>query len=243
MSFNIPRKRPLIFRGFKRLVKLFKKKPTIINFNEKIEDKAIFVSNHSAASGPFTLSLFFPKLFVPWGIHNMCGSYKDRWRYLYYVFYQQKLGYGKVRSFIIATGFALISKILYNWMRVVPTYTDMRLTKTMKISMETINNNEPILIFPENSDDGYYDVLKKYNSGFVYLSMLYHKKNNHDLPIYPVYFSSKHKTLLIDKPRYIQDFIKEGLSRDEIAEWFKNHTNELYLLIKENHQKNIKKTN
>ncbi len=76
-------------------------------------------------------------------------------------FYQQKLGYGKVKSFIIATGFALISKILYNWMRVVPTYTDMRLTKTMKISMEAINNNEPILIFPENSDTGYYDVLKK----------------------------------------------------------------------------------
>ncbi len=46
-------------------------------------------------------------------------------------------------------------------MRVVPTYTDMRLTKTMKISMEAINNNEPILIFPENSDTGYYDVLKK----------------------------------------------------------------------------------
>lgn len=234
------RRRPLLFRGFKKFIKIFKRKPKIINLNETIDDKAIFISNHSAANGPFTLSLFFPKVFVPWGIHHMCGNYKERWNYLYYVFYQQKLGYGKIKSFIIATVFATFSKILYNWMKVIPTYTDLRLMKTMKISVDALNNNEPVLIFPENSNDGYFDVLTEYNAGFVALSTFYHKRYNHDLPIYPVYFSSKHRMLIIDKPQYIQDFIRKGLSREEIAEWFKNRTNELYYMIKERYNRRKK---
>lgn len=235
------RKRPLIFRGFKKLIKLFKKRPEIINLNDKLEDKAIYISNHSAANGPFTLSLFFPKVFVPWGIHYMCGNYKERWKYLYYVFYQQKLGYGKVKSFIVATIFATFSKVLYNRMKVIPTYTDLRLMKTLKISADTLNSNEAVLIFPENSDNGYFDVLSEFNAGFVALSMFYHKKYNYDLPVYPIYFSSKYKMLLIDKPQYIQEFVKKGYTREEIAEWFKKRTNELYMIIKEIYYKRKKR--
>ena len=108
-----PRKPRRSYRILSAILRIFKKKPMIINLNDTIEDQAIFVSNHSAASGPLTLSLYMPKLFVPWGIHDMCEGYMTRWRYLYHVFYQQKLGFTKVRSFLIATGFALISKILY----------------------------------------------------------------------------------------------------------------------------------
>lgn len=126
-------------------------------------------------------------------------------------------------------------------MKVIPTYTDLRLMKTLKISADTLNSNEAVLIFPENSDNGYFDVLSEFNAGFVALSMFYHKKYNYDLPVYPIYFSSKYKMLLIDKPQYIQEFVKKGYTREEIAEWFKKRTNELYMIIKEIYYKRKKR--
>ena len=103
------RKRPLIFRGFKKLIKLFKKRPEIINLNDKLEDKAIYISNHSAANGPFTLSLFFPKVFVPWEF-IICVEIIKNAGNIYIMFLSTKLGYGKVKSFIVATIFATFSK-------------------------------------------------------------------------------------------------------------------------------------
>ena len=46
--------------------------------------------------------------------------------------------------------------------------------------------------------------------------------------------------LLIDKPQYIQEFVKKGYTREEIAEWFKNEQNELYMIIKEIYYKRKK---
>lgn len=215
------------YRILSAILRVFKKQPTIINLNDGLEDQAIFVSNHSAASGPLTLSLYMPKLFIPWGIHDMCEGYLARWKYLYHVFYQQKLGYSKVRSFFIATGFALISKILYRAMQVIPTYTDMRLMETIRLSTQAIDSNIPILVFPEDSSNGYHEVLTYYNSGFVYFAMQYHRKNDLDLPIYSVYYSKKDKAMIIDRPIYVQPLLAEGKNKEEIAELFRLRTNEL----------------
>ncbi len=215
------------YRILSAILRIFKKKPTIINLNETIKDQAIFVSNHSAASGPLTLSLYLPKLFVPWGIHDMCEGYATRWRYLYHVFYQQKLGFTKVRSFFIATGFALISKILYRAMQVIPTYVDMRLMETIRLSSEVIDSQTPILVFPEDSSDGYHEILRFYNPGFVYFSMQYHRKNEVDLPIYSVYYSKKDKAMIIDRPMYVQPLLAQGRTKEEIAELFKERANSL----------------
>ena len=80
-------------------------------------------------------------------------------------------------------------------MKVIPTYTDLRLMKTLKISADTLNSNEAVLIFPENSDNGYFDVLSEFNAGFVALSMFYHKSIIM-IYLYINYFSSKYKNVI-----------------------------------------------
>lgn len=85
-----PKKRGKFFTFFKGFLRIFTRKPKIINLNDKIEDRAIYLSNHSGSSGPFTLEMFFPKYFVPWGTYEMCGGYRDRWKYLYHVYLRQK---------------------------------------------------------------------------------------------------------------------------------------------------------
>ena len=225
------KKQSILVRFLYFILRKIKKQPIIVNLNEQISERAIFVSNHSAANGPLTLSLYFPKQFRPWGIYYMCQGYKSRWKYLYYVFYQQKLGWGKLKSFVVATLFSIISGVVYRAMEVIPSYTDGRLKSSIKMSIDHLELNQSILIFPENSDNGYHKVLTHYNPGFVFLAEQFFKKHNVDVPIYTVYFSKTDNALIIDKPKYIQPLIKEGLNKDQIAEIFKERTNELYNLL------------
>lgn len=217
-----------IFTSFRAIIKLFKKRPEIINLNEQpIERNAIFLSNHSGASGPMTLSLYLPTFVVPWGTYEMVGNYPTRWKYLYYVFYQQKIGYKKVKSFILATLLAIISKMLYRGMQLIPTYRDLRLSQTIKNSIDALSTGVGILIFPEDSTEGYKDELVGYNGGFALLHEQYYKQKEVDLPIYPLYFSKKHNALYIGEKVFITPFYEQKKTREEIAEFFKDQTNVL----------------
>lgn len=216
------------FRLIRRIVKIFKKKPFEIDeYNEPSSETAIYISNHSGASGPLTLSLYAPTFIVPWGTHEMVGTYKERWNYLYYIFYQQKLGYRKTKAWILASLFAIISKMLYRGMQLIPTFPDTRLKSTINLSIRYLEIGANILIFPEDSTSGYHEELLHYNAGFILLSQAYFKKIGVDLPIYTLYYSKKDNAYIVGKKKYLQPLLNEGKSRGEIAEYFKNLTNEL----------------
>ncbi len=218
-----------IFNKFKALFKIFKRKPQILDLSGESNEARLYIANHSAANGPFTYELYFPHKFVPWGAHEMCGSYSERWHYLYDVFYRQKLHFSKLKSFLIATPFAVISKMLYNGAELIPTYRDLRMKDTLKDSIDALNSGINLLIFPENSSDGYHEILKEYHPGFVMLAKLYYKRTGKDLPICTVYYSGRRNRMVIDKPIYIQSLLAESklLNDTQIAEFFRNRTNEL----------------
>jgi hypothetical protein len=123
----------LFVRMVRRILMTFKTRPTIILNDNPLPDKAIYIANHSGAAGPLTISMYFPIHLVPWGAHPMSEHYFKRWQYLYHVFYRQKLKYSKVRSWILATLFGIISKALYNGVQLIPTYTDLRLKKNHEL--------------------------------------------------------------------------------------------------------------
>jgi len=228
----------LSFYILRAILRLVKKKPTIINRNERLEQQAIFISNHSAANGPITLSAFFPVICRPWGIHLMNDGWKARWNYLYHTFYQQKLKYRKGKAFIMATLLSVISGLAYYAIRLIPSYTDYRLKKTLEISLEHLAMEQPILIFPEDSADGYHEVLKTYFPGFVVLAKAFYQRHKQDIPIYTVYFHSKKNIIVIDKPCFLHQEQFKDLNKEEIAAYFKNRTNELgQSVLKEKEEK------
>lgn len=59
------------------------------------------------------------------------------------------------------------------------------------------------------------------------LANYYYKKTNIDLPVYPIYFFKKGKTIIIGKPISVNNLIFEGKNFAEIAEIALNSTNEL----------------
>lgn len=130
---NYNKTRPA-YNFLSKVIRFFSKKYSIIDLNDgDIKQGSIFISNHSAANGPLKLTLNFPYQLTPWGINNMCQGYKIRRRYLIDIFYRQKLKYGKFKSWIIGTLFAIISGYLYRNAGVIPTFEDSNLIKTINI--------------------------------------------------------------------------------------------------------------
>jgi 1-acyl-sn-glycerol-3-phosphate acyltransferase len=225
---NKPFRRARAFLLLRRTLYFFKKKPTIINENEdEMTSPALYLSNHSGAAGPMNLSIFFPYPFIPWGAHQMTGNYRSRWSYSYHIFYRQKLKYSKVRSFILASLLSIISKFLYNNMRLIGTYQDLRTTKTIRASVDYILKGESILIFPEESRDGYDDIIEKFNPGFVVLADHLYRSHQLSVPLYPVYYSKKRRFISIGKKIDYAALADKGLSKMEIADYIRREVNAL----------------
>ena len=225
---QIKRKQPF-FSFIKGILRLFKKGPKkIINLAGELNPRAIIIANHSAKAGPLLMELYFPLYHYVWGAGEMLGNYKSRFHYLRDVFYMQKRGFSKFTATIIATFEAIFSPLIYKGMRVLPTFTNGKLLATVNKSIEVLKNDVSVLIFPENSNDGYFEEMTQFFPGFVLLAQLYYHKTGEDVPIYPVYYHPKKRILCIDKPCYVQDYVNKGLSRAQIAEIFKQKVNDLY---------------
>lgn len=224
------KKRPF-FSFVKGILRLFYKKPKIVYLGGETEQPAIILSNHVALKGPLIHELHFPVSTVKWGAGEMLGNYKTRFNYLRNVFYMQKRGYGKARATFIAIFSAAFSKFFYRGMNVVPTWHDARMFNTVTYSVDVLNGGGSVLIFPENSDEGYKDVLTEFHAGFVTLAECYYKKTGKDVPVQPVYYNQKKKIMAVGKPMFVQDYVKKGLNRAQIADEFRKIVNELYTIF------------
>ena len=138
------------------------------------------------------------------------------------------MGVKKWKATLKAGFESIFSIYTYRGMKVIPTFPDARLRKTLHYSMQCLDEGFAISLFPEDSNEGYFDEMKHFFSGFVMLSEQYYKKTGEDLPVFPAYYGRKKKKIVVGKPLYVQDFVKQGLNRNEIAEKFRLEVNKLY---------------
>lgn len=221
----------------KKIIK--KGKPTeIVDLNDNngiIPNTSIVIGNHSGASGPMTYRAFLtPPDMMTWGAHQMLEGYASRRRYLIDVFYGKKLKFSKARAWISGTLFAMVSKLIYKSGGILPVYYDTRLRRTYDYSMQCLNNECSVLIFPENSDNGYKEVLEdEFHPGYIRFAKVWARKNV-EKPIYTVYYSKKHNKMVIGKPFYVSQ-LENDLGEDGVNEFFRNYMNEIgrkYVLSK-----------
>ena len=229
-EFKVPNGKQPIYSKFKIIMRWIFKKPLIINVSGgEIAKKSIIVANHSAKSGPPSLDLYYPVPSCKWGAHEMFENYKSRKAYLRDILYIKKCKKkpGFATSFK-ASIMAIFNPWVYKGMRMMPTYPDMRLSKTIKNSVKVLDAGMSIMVFPENSNDGYKTVLTEFFPGFVMLSERYYKHSGEDLPIYPVYYSVQKHIMVIGKPIYMQELVKAGLDRTAITNVYRDAVNQLY---------------
>ena len=84
------RNKNIIWLSIKFILKIFKRKPKFIFLGDGFTDQAIYLSNHVAAQGPLMYELYFPKPFRFWGIHSMTEGFKEKYKYLSTIYFQEK---------------------------------------------------------------------------------------------------------------------------------------------------------
>lgn len=228
-EYKVPSKKQPIFKIVRKIFKILMfRNIKVTLLCDNLPNKCIMVSNHFGKKGPMAYEIAIPIFNIKWGTFEMLGNYKSRRNYLKNIFYIQKQGMGKRKAAFIATFEAIFSKMMYKGLKILGTYPDQRVRITIRNSIKVLEDDKAILIFPEDSNQGYFDVLTKFYSGFVILSEQYFKTHNEDLPIYPIYYSHILKRMVIGKPSYVQDLYKQGLNREEVAQYFCNEVNSLY---------------
>lgn len=229
-KFKPPKKKQPFFSLVKGILRLLYKKPKIVKTAGEIAEGSIIVGNHCSMRGPVVYELYLPAFNAKWGAGEMLGDYKTRFRYLRDVYFMQKKGHGKAFASFLAAFDAFFSIFFYKGMKFLPTWRDARFAKTIVNTIDVLEDGTSVLIFPENSEEGYKEVLTEFYPGFVSLAECYYKKTKKDIPVYPVYYHDKMQTMVIGEPCYVQEYLKKGLSREEIARELRDKVNELYFL-------------
>ena len=222
-------KRQPVWRCVSKVLKLFFRKPKVVSLSGELPNRAIYVANHSAMFGPLMYNLYLPASVAQWGAYPMLGNYKSRYRYLRDVYFIQKRHKSKFSATILAFIEAFLSPFFYKGLRVLPSYNDTRFITTIRKSMQMLENDIGVIIYPEDSNVGYHEILSNFFAGFVELARYYLRKFKEDLPIFPVYYHAKKKVMVIGEGHRLSDFLKRGLDRKQIAKEFCNMVNNLFL--------------
>lgn len=225
---NKIKKHQPVWKCVSAVLRVFMRKPKIINLAGELPNKAIYVANHSAMFGPVMYNLHLPADVAAWGAYPMLGTYKQRYHYLRDVYFMQKRHKGKFASTILAGIEACFSIFFYKGMRVLPSYNDTRFITTIRKSIHMLDNDVGIIIYPEDSNEGYHEKLTGFFAGFVELARYYFKKYHEHIPIYPVYYHDKKKVMVIGEGSKLSDYEQRGLKRKEIASEFCKKVNELF---------------
>lgn len=228
IKWKLPKHRQPVWKVFKFIFKPFFYVKNVEFLGEKFPEKCIIISNHNNKKGPMVYEFSLPTHHVTWGAYQMLGSYKMRFKYLRDVLYIQKNQVGKFKATLKAGFEAIFSIYTYKGMKVIPSYPDARFRKTLQYSIDCLDAGFAISMYPEDSNQGYFNEMTHFFPGFVMLADQYYKKTGEDLPIFPAYYGRKKKKVVVGKPLYVQDFVKQGLKRDQIAEKFRLEVNQLY---------------
>lgn len=118
--------------------------------------------------------------------------------------------------------------LFYKGMQIMATYPDTRFSKTIKSSIEELENGTSILIFPENSSDGYHEILKEYFGGFWVLAKRYNEVTGKDIKIVDMYYHRKTNQVIVGKPRNYLELAKEFQDTKAVCNFFLSDTNNMY---------------
>ncbi len=183
-----------------------------------IESPFVLLSNHVGSKVGPKIDNYFPHKQYMWGTYEMTGKLKDVRKYLVHIYYHQKKKVPLFFAQIIGTIFSPFAYMYYQGIRLIPTYPDSRFVHSISLSLEAMNNGNSITIYPEDSSEGYKDVLTKLFSGFVILCEARRRKGM-DTLIYVTYYQKKKNRFIVDEPISYQSLYEEYKDdRDLIAE-------------------------
>ena len=207
-------KRKAWFKAYAGLLKATKKKSHFVYLGEEFRPGSLILSNHVGTAGPLSFELFLDKPTRFWGAHEMNSTLGSMYKYQSEVFYHQKRGWNLFGARLFCLLASPLTWLFYRGLNLISTYKDMRLSHTLRESLETLQEGTSIVIFPEVSDKGYLDVLEDFHGGFALL-LAFCKRHGLDVPIYVTYYNKENQAHVVDRPILYSELLKTYQTREE----------------------------
>ena len=218
-------KKPLFFRFLRFWVKLFTIKYQFVFLQEMDDNKGnIIVSNHAQANGPLAYQFYYPKNKKIWCIGEVFDK-KEFPEYAMKDFWPHKK---KSKWFfkMIAHLLAPLSQYIFKHADTLPVYKDNRYIKTAKLSVRTLENNEDIIILPEEHVP-YNEIVNEFLQNFVSVAKLYNGKTKKDILFYPSYVAPSCKKVIIGRPIQYNPNEDFDIEKNRICEYLKSEITKL----------------
>ena len=85
--------------------------------------------------------------------------------------------------------------------------------------MQCLDEDVSVIIFPENSDEGYSELPEQFHRGFLLAAKLYLSTRGEDIPIYPTYYSPAQNKAFIGEPLYYGEMART-MTEDDMCDEF-----------------------
>ena len=214
------------FKFMKRLMLGRYKEPEFIFLGEKFSNSSIIISNHEGTDAPMSMELYCDKPIRFWGAHEMNSGLVSLYKYQTKIYYHEKKHWNIHLARLFCLIASPITNLFYKGLNLISTYKDARLVKTLRESMEALKQGDNIVVFPEDSKNGYLEQLEGFFAGFVMLAEVCYKRGM-DVPIFVTYFRRKDLKYIIDAPIKYSELAKGGATRADIAKRLLDRCNEL----------------
>lgn len=168
---------------------------------EKVNDRegsVVFVSNHGDIYGPIITNLYVPFFFRPWVICTMFDR-QSVFKHTYKFTSSRMKWLPRLLQFALCKLIAPVVAWAIRSTNAIPVYRSnlRKLMKTFDLTMEALEEEDNILLFPENPNGMRYKNtgVGELYSGFAYLGSLYYKKTGKCITFYPLYASKKKRII------------------------------------------------
>ena len=219
-------KRKWWFRAMKKLMKGRYKKPQFIYLGEPFSGGGIILSNHEGTDAPMSLEIYCDKPLRMWGAWEMNSGLVKMYKYQSRVYYHEKKGWNLHLARLFCLIASPITNLFYKGLHLISTYRDGRFLKTLRESVQAIESGENIVIFPEDSKNGYLAQLEGFHAGFTALAEAC-KRKGIDVPVFVTYFKKKELQYIVDKPILYSELTANGATKEEIIARLLQRCNEL----------------
>jgi len=165
----------------------------------KDDEAQVIISNHYQMYGPLSIFMNFPYKFRPWIIDKMMEEEHIEHQMGLMVYNEFK----KVPKFIIWIVLKIVKNLMLFAMHKargisVSRENPRKIFETLKISTETLEKNEIVLIFPEK--DYVNEGVGIFMQGFEHIGKYHYQKTGKKISFYPMFVSQSNKTMYILKP-------------------------------------------
>ncbi len=220
------KKRKLYFRALKSLMRIKYKEPRFVFLGEPLESGAIVLSNHEGTDAPMALEIYYDAPMRMWGAHEMNSGLAELYKYQTKVYYHEKKHWNLTLARLFCLLASPLTWLFYSGFDLISSYRDARLVKTVRDSIASLVQGDNIVIFPENSANGYLAELEGFHAGFAILARQCLKKGI-DAPVYVCYYRKSDRTYIFDKPVYCSELFKDASDSAAVAERLCLRCNEL----------------